>query len=115
MLRKLAILGLAAYGAKKLIERAGLGAAALESISRPTPRERDAGTTGPGAAAALEAAHRTTTVGHVTTDLSGDTHPDGSQRADDHFRPDLHASVPPEDIEGLRPVTVKPAKQPLGV
>ena len=44
--------------------------------------------------------------GHAPTDLGGDSHPDGGERADDHFRPDPHAEVSPEDKESLRPVTI---------
>lgn len=45
-------------------------------------------------------------TGHVPTDLLGDEHPDGSERADDHFRPDPGGSVDPEDRESMRPVTL---------
>lgn len=76
MLRKLAFLGIAAYAGRKLFQKAQ-GAS-------------DA-TTGPG---------------HRPTDLSGASHPDGSARADDHFRPDPHASVAAEDKESLRPATI---------
>ncbi|MFC0203966.1 hypothetical protein [Novosphingobium soli] len=51
-------------------------------------------------------------VGHAPTDLAGDAPRDGSTRADPHFRPDPHGHVPEEDLEGLRPVTFKPAAYP---
>ena len=44
--------------------------------------------------------------GHVPLDLYTDAHPDGSTRAEEHYRPDPHAEVEPEDRESFRPVTV---------
>ena len=44
--------------------------------------------------------------GHTPADLLTSAHPDGTQRADDHYRPDPTAPVAPEDREGLRPVTM---------
>ncbi|GAY22521.1 hypothetical protein SFOMI_3078 [Sphingobium fuliginis] len=51
-------------------------------------------------------------MGHRPVDLEGPEHPDGSQRADEHYRPDIHATVAPEDKESLRPVTLKSARGP---
>ena len=47
----------------------------------------------------------TDTGEHVPTDLMGDTHPDGSERAVDAFRPDPTAPVPEAMRESLRPAT----------
>lgn len=77
MLRKLAFLGLAAFAGKTLWNKHK----ADQADGRQVP-------------------------GHRPTDLEGDTHPDGSARADDHFRPDIHAGVAEADREGLRPATV---------
>lgn len=44
--------------------------------------------------------------GHTPADLLTSAHPDGTQRTDDHYRPDPTAQVAPEDREGLRPVTM---------
>lgn len=54
-------------------------------------------------------------MGHRPDDLEGDQHPDGSTRANEHFRPDIHGTVDPEDRESLRPVTMKSARGPAGV
>lgn len=79
MIRKLALLGIAAFAGKKLLDhKAGASA------------------------------------GHAPTDLGADLQRDNHARADPHFRPDPHGHVPPEDLEGLRPVTFKPADQPVG-
>lgn len=106
MLRKLAILGLAAYGARKLIDKAAASGSLGETVPTALPGPR---------ATLTDNSAASPSIGHAPTDLSGETHPDGSQRADDHFRPDPHASIPPEDLEGLRPVTVPPARQPVGI
>ncbi|EZP74348.1 hypothetical protein BV96_00436 [Sphingomonas paucimobilis] len=53
--------------------------------------------------------------GHRPTDLSGDRHPDGSSRADEHFRPDPTATVSASDRESLRPVTMPAPHDPPGV
>ncbi len=53
-------------------------------------------------------------VGHAPRDLTGDSHPDGSGRADAHFRPDPTAPVAAEDREGLRPVTMPAPHDPPG-
>lgn len=79
MIRKLALLGLAAYAGKKLLDR----------NAQPS-------------------------VGHPLNDLSREMLRDNTTRADPHFRPDPHGHVPPEDLEGLRPVTFKPAERPMG-
>ncbi len=42
---------------------------------------------------------------HAAPDLTGDTRPDGSQRAPDAFRPDPTAPVPAGEREALRPAT----------
>lgn len=88
MLRKLAFLGLAAYAGRVLFNRIR------------NPEAADAGRSPDGAPAAGDG------PGHRPTDLSGDVHPDGSSRADDHFRPDVHARVAEDERESLRPVTV---------
>lgn len=41
--------------------------------------------------------------GTVPTDLMGDSHPDGSKRAIEDFRPDPSAPVPESEREALRP------------
>ena len=51
---------------------------------------------------------------HVPKDLMSDAHPDGTQRADDHFRPDPTAPVDAQDREGLRPVTAPAPHDPPG-
>jgi hypothetical protein len=52
--------------------------------------------------------------GHVAVDLLTDAHPDGTARADDHFRPDPTAPVAAEDRESLRPVTAPAPHDPPG-
>ncbi len=101
MLRTLAFLGIAAVAGRALLKQ-GRFADDLPVGKEPVRHVRGAGasTGGPG---------------HVPTDLAGDDHPDGSARADDHFRPDPHASVAPEDRESLRPVTMKSATGPQNV
>lgn len=54
-------------------------------------------------------------VGHAPIDLDRAPLRNHAGRADPHFRPDPHGPVPPEDLEGLRPVTVEPSRQPFGV
>lgn len=44
-----------------------------------------------------------TAPGTVPTDLQGDSHPDGSTRAIEDFRPDPSAPVPENEREALRP------------
>lgn len=60
-------------------------------------------------------ARNAVSVGHAPTDLDRGPFRNHSDRADPHFRPNPHGPVPPEDLEGLRPVTVEPARQPFGV
>lgn len=84
MLKKLALVGLAVFAGKRWLERSG------GSTGGPAP------------------------VGHAAHDLDRDMRGNGSTRADPHFRPDPHGSVPEEDLEGLRPVTFKPAAVPAG-
>lgn len=108
MLRKLVFLGLAGFAAKKLIDRSVTANPATASTGgQSADTLSETGTTA--------SQPDTTSIGHAPTDLGGDTHPDGSERADDHFRPDSHATIPPEDREGLRPVTFEPARQPAGI
>lgn len=52
--------------------------------------------------------------GHTPADLLTDAHPDGSQRAEDHYRPDPTAPVSAEDRESLRPVTMPAPHDPPG-
>ncbi|NIJ18127.1 hypothetical protein [Sphingobium vermicomposti] len=52
--------------------------------------------------------------GHRPTDLMGNRHPDGSRRADEHYRPDPTGPVAAEDREGLRPVTMPAPHDPPG-
>lgn len=89
MIRKLALLGLAVFAGKKLLARSAAAASAPVSG-----------------------------VGHSPTDLERnairDDSRDGNLRADPHFRPDPHGHIPEEDLEGLRPVTFKPAASPAG-
>jgi hypothetical protein len=49
------------------------------------------------------AAHAPGPNEHVPTDLTGDSHPDGSERAPVDFRPDPTAPVPPEARDAFRP------------
>jgi hypothetical protein len=90
MIRKLALLAGAGYLAKKWLDRDRAGG------NRPTH--------------AAAASH----IGHAPTDLLGDIHPDGSQRAEEHFRPDPTAPVSAEDRESLRPVTSPAPHDPPG-
>lgn len=68
------------------IAAAGLGAAGAIAFS--LLRNRKPGDTAPGT---------------VPTDLTGDSHPDGGQRAIDAFRPDPTAPVPDSERDALRP------------
>ncbi|MEK7343910.1 MAG: hypothetical protein AABZ73_08820 [Pseudomonadota bacterium] len=52
--------------------------------------------------------------GHTPADLLTDAHPDGAQRAEDHYRPDPTAPVSAEDRESLRPVTMPAPHDPPG-
>ncbi|HKT76433.1 MAG TPA: hypothetical protein VJQ78_06845 [Sphingobium sp.] len=92
MIRKIALLIGAGYLAKKWLDR--------------SPRDASA-EAGRGVAAQPG-------PGHAPTDLSGATHPDGSARAEEHYRPDPTAPVPPEDRESLRPVTAPAPHDPPG-
>lgn len=97
MIRKLALLAGAGFIAKKLLDR-----------SRTDMQS------GQGARTTRNDAPSGTSTGHVPTDLLGDSHPDGSLRAEDHYRPDPTAAVPPEDRESLRPVTFPAPHDPPG-
>lgn len=89
MLRKLALIGIVAAVGRSLLK----GSATSRGTSAlPAPG-------GPG---------------HLTRDLSATSHPDGQTRAEDHFRPDPHAAVSPEDRESLRPATVAFSGTPAG-
>ncbi|HWV12842.1 MAG TPA: hypothetical protein VN110_06050 [Sphingobium sp.] len=92
MIRKLAFLAGAGFIAKKLFDR-----------TRPDGQ--------PGSRAAQVSEPST---GHVPADLLGENHPDGTVRAEDHYRPDPTAPVPPEDRESLRPVTMPAPHDPPG-
>lgn len=85
MIRKLAAVGLAIYFGNKLLGRSAATAGRTA-------------TSGPG---------------HAPTDLENGRLGVG-ERADEHFRPDPHGHIPPEDLEGLRPVTIKPGLTPAG-
>lgn len=87
MLKTLAFLGIAAFAGRHLLK----------------------GRTG------AEPAEKGTGAGHRPDDLLGSEHPDGSTRADPHYRPDIHAHVDTQDRESLRPVTMKSARGPVGV
>lgn len=91
MIRKLALLVGAGYLASKWLDRSRSTSA--------TAKQPRAGTSGPG---------------HVPTDLHGAQHPDGTTRADEHFRPDPTAPVSAEDRESLRPVTAPAPHDPPG-
>ncbi len=68
------------------IAAAGLGA--IGAIAFGTLWNRRAGAAEPGT---------------VPTDLMGDSHPDGSQRAIEQFRPDPTASIPANEREAFAP------------
>lgn len=93
MIRKLAFLAGAGFLAKALMDRRR-GADTASTPRMPATGEDD--------------------VGHVPTDLLGDAHPDGSARAEEHYRPDPTAPVSDEDREGLRPVTAPAPHDPPG-
>ncbi|WP_342249571.1 hypothetical protein [Sphingomonas sp. OTU376] len=81
----------------------------------PAPAPRSAHTAGVAAIGALAVTvlgaaafgawriFRRPSEGIVPTDLLGDTHPDGSERAIDAFRPDPTAPVPASEREQFRP------------
>ena len=89
MIRKLILLVGAGFLARKLIDR---------SRSEPTTGSPKARFRSPQPSSGSSS-------GHVPSDLLGDSHPDGTVRAEDHYRPDPTASVRSEDRESLRPVT----------
>ena len=99
MIRKLALLAGVGFIAKKLLDRSRSNA---PSPNRSSTQFRPQ--TGVSA----------TSTGHVPADLLGDSHPDGTVRAEDHYRPDPTATVPPEDRESLRPVTAPAPHDPAG-
>ena len=86
MIRKLALFAGAAFIAKKWLDRT--------VHEDPMPDQSSAG--------------------HVPSDLLGDRHPDGSVRADDHFRPDPTAPISTADRESMRPVTYPAPHDPPG-
>ncbi len=100
MIRKLAILVGAGFIAKKLFDR-----------SRPDAQPAPGSTTAQSRPALASSEPST---GHVPADLLGDNHPDGTVRAEEHYRPDPTAPVPPEDRESLRPVTAPAPHDPPG-
>lgn len=99
MIRKLALLAGAGFIAKKLLDRSR---ADTPLSSQSSPRFQP------------QAGASTTSGGHVPSDLLGDSHPDGTVRAEEHYRPDPTAPVPPEDRESLRPVTAPAPHDPPG-
>lgn len=94
---------------RKLALLAGVGFTAKKLLDRPRPA---AGTTSTRTDAPDQSS--TASTGHVPSDLLGDSHPDGTVRAEDHYRPDPTAPVPPEDRESLRPVTASAPHDPPG-
>ncbi len=99
MIRKLILLGGAAFLGAKFVNRPASGSAGDD---RAQPASPPAGTRFDSGEATADA---DSSPGHAPMDLSGDDHPDGSARAEEHYRPDPTAPVPPEDRESLRPVT----------
>lgn len=102
MLRKIILLVGAGVLAKKLLARAGpslpgTSPAASSEAGSPSRAETDSA------------------VGHVPADLMRDDHPDGSERADAHFRPDPTGKVDAADRESLRPVTMPAPKDAPGL
>ncbi|MBW4331668.1 hypothetical protein KY084_12390 [Stakelama sp. CBK3Z-3] len=88
-----------------------------KSAARPAPfyrRTRTAliglGVFAVGASAAAGLAlwrrARRPSEGHAAPDLETGSHPDGSKRAPDAFRPDADAAVPESEREALRPATI---------
>ncbi|MFC3430585.1 MULTISPECIES: hypothetical protein [Sphingobium] len=107
MLRTLALLGVAALAGRQLLK------GGRPTWSTPVTGNRDSAAEHDGQTAAhRQRADAPGEVGHRPVDLEGPEHPDGSQRADEHYRPDIHATVAPEDKESLRPVTLKSARGP---
>lgn len=109
MLKTLAFLGFAAIAGRQLLKSG-------QSQSPP-----DQGQDMQSKAPSLNRRGRNSTAdavgepGHRAFDLGiSPVHPDGSARADEHFRPDIHGTVYPEDKEGLRSVTMKSARGPAG-
>ena len=100
MIRKLALLAGVGFLAKKLLDRSHPDAQPGPGSGSATAQSR-----------APEASSAAST-GHVPADLMGDSHPDGTVRAEDHYRPDPTAPVPPEDRESLRPVTAPAPHDP---
>lgn len=95
MLRKIILLVAAGALAKKFLP--GLAARNADTDAAPDrmPPEND--------------------IGHAPGDLIGDEHPDGSGRADPHFRPDPTGGVDASDRESLRPVTMPAPKDAPGI
>jgi hypothetical protein len=98
MIRKLALLAGVGFVAKKLLDRSRVDRHAA-------PGSAPFRSTGTSSAPS---------TGHVPADLLGDSHPDGTSRAEDHYRPDPTAAVAPEDRESLRPVTAPAPHDPPG-
>lgn len=103
MIRKLILLGGAAFLSAKFFNRPGSKDGRAQPASPPTSTKFDSGEA---------TANADSSLGHAPTDLSGDRHPDGSARAEDHYRPDPTAPVPSEDRESLRPVTAPAPHDP---
>jgi hypothetical protein len=89
----------AAAPAAKARKRSALGKAGIAAIAA----------TGLGAVGALALGllrnrkSADTAPGTVPTDLQGDSHPDGSQRAIEAFRPDPTAPIPAAERDAFRP------------
>ncbi|MDX3901257.1 MAG: hypothetical protein QHC40_12235 [Sphingobium sp.] len=103
MIRKLILLGGAAFLGAKFFNRPNTKDGRAQPASPPASTRFDGG---------AAAADTDMSPGHAPTDLSGDRHPDGSARAEDHYRPDPTAPVSPEDRESLRPVTAPAPHDP---
>jgi hypothetical protein len=98
------------------------GAAVARAVSTVAGLREDEATTGeasaldaapaadhPVGATAAAAANPASEGGeHVPTDLMGDTHPDGSERAVDAFRPDPTAPIPAGERDAFRPALGAP-------
>jgi len=105
MLRKIILLVGAGVLAKKLLGRTGPPSSAPETSPAPSSE------TG----ASESRADTGSAVGHVPVDLMRDDHPDGSERADAHFRPDPTGKVDAADRESLRPVTMSAPRDAPGL
>lgn len=92
---------------RKIILLVGAGVLAKKLLARASPSSE--------AGAAQSRSDTGSAVGHVPADLMRDDHPDGSERADTHFRPDPTGMVDAADRESLRPVTMAAPKDAPGL